>query len=77
MGVHDLIDYILSVVTAAFGWIGKSMWNDLQSQKHDLSTLREQIATERVHKNDLKDLTDAIFKKLDRIEDKLDGKADK
>ena len=53
------------------------MWDDLQHQKRGLANLREEVATERVHKNDLQHMTDAIFRKLDRIEDKLDSKQDK
>lgn len=53
------------------------MWDDLQHQKRGLTNLREEVANERVHKNDLQHMTDAIFRKLDRIEDKLDSKQDK
>ena len=77
MGLQELFGYVLGGIVAVLSWIGKNMWDDLQHQKRGLANLREEIATERVHKNDLQHMTDAIFRKLDRIEDKLDSKQDK
>ena len=77
MGLQELFDYVLGGIVAVISWIGKNMWDDLQHQKRGLANLREEIANNRVHKNDLKDLSEAIFRKLDRIEDKLDSKQDK
>jgi hypothetical protein len=65
------------VVSSVFGWLARQLWDAVGSLKKDLSNLREEIANDRVHKSDFRDLSDAIFRKLDRIEDKLDGKADK
>ena len=65
------------VVSSVFGWLARQLWDAVGVLKKDLSSLREEIANDRVHKSDFKDLSDAIFRKLDRIEDKLDGKADK
>ena len=77
MGLQELFAYVLGGIVAVLSWIGKNMWDDLQHQKRGLTNLREEIANNRVHKNDLKDLSEAIFRKLDRIEDKLDSKQDK
>lgn len=77
MSLQELFNVALTVVLGVFSWLGKTIWGDVQDQKHELATLREQIATERVHKDDLRQMTDAIFRKLDRIEDKLDTKADR
>ena len=66
-----------TLMATVFGWLARQLWDAVGSLKKDLSNLREEIANDRVHKSDFKDLSDAIFRKLDRIEDKLDGKADK
>lgn len=72
-----LINAGFTIMATVFGWLARQLWDAVGSLKKDLSKLREEIANDRVHKTDFKDLSDAIFRKLDRIEDKLDGKADK
>lgn len=76
-GFQWLINTGFAVISSIFGWLARQLWDAVGSLKKDLSKLREEIANDRVHKSDFKDLSDAIFRKLDRIEDKLDGKADK
>jgi len=72
-----LINSAFTALSTLFGWLARQLWDAVGVLKKDLSSLREEIANDRVHKSDFKDLSDAIFRKLDRIEDKLDGKADK
>ena len=72
-----LVNAGFTALSTLFGWLARQLWDAVSVLKKDLSSLREEIANERVHKMDFKDLSDAIFRKLDRIEDKLDGKADK
>lgn len=72
-----LINSGFTALATIFGWLARQLWDAVSVLKKDLSNLREEIANDRVHKSDFKDLSDAIFRKLDRIEDKLDGKADK
>ncbi len=66
------------------GWWLKTMWNSLRDLQKADQKLAEKVAAieilvagQYVRKDDLDRLSDAIFKKLDKIEDKLDGKADK
>ena len=77
MNFQDAFNFILTALVGLLTWLGKVMWDDNQHTKVDLAVLREEIANHRVHKDDLKDLSSAIFAKLDRIEDKIDRKADK
>lgn len=76
-GIQWLINAGFTLMSTIFGWLARQLWDAVGALKKDLSKLREEIANDRVHKTDFKDLSDAIFRKLDRIEDKLDGKADK
>jgi len=43
----------------------------------DITEIKVKLPSEYVHKDEFHHLTDAIFEKLDRIESKLDKKADK
>ena len=77
MDIQSIFNIIFGIGTSIFGWFARELWSAVQDLKKDLSELREQIPKEYVAKEDFKNFTDAIFKKLDRIEDKLDDKADK
>jgi len=62
----------------------KTMWESLNELRAADSTLADKVqrvevlvAGNYVTKSDMNILTDALFKKLDRIESKVDGKADK
>ncbi len=77
MDFQTAFNFVLGSLTGVLGWLARTLWDAVQTLKSDLAQLREEIATDRVHKDDFKSVADAIFRKLDRIEDKLDGKADK
>jgi hypothetical protein len=77
VGFQWVINAGFSLIATIFGWLARQLWDAVGVLKKDLSVLREEIANDRVHKSDFRDLSDAIFRKLDRIEDKLDDKADK
>lgn len=59
------------------GWILKTLWYAQKEMAHDLAKLREEMPKTYVPKDDFRDTMTALFKKLDRIEDKLDDKEDK
>lgn len=84
MDYQVLFNIALGVAAVVIGWL----WNDSRSQQKDLARKLEEsvkshnelavsIPENYVHKNDLRDLATELFKKLDRISDKLDQKADK
>lgn len=74
----------ISLAGALAGYVLKSMQQALRDLTTTDATLvgRVQsievlVAGQYVHKNDMDTLSKAIFHKLDRIEDKLDGKVDR
>jgi hypothetical protein len=77
MSFQDVLNLVLGTLIGIVGWIARTLWDAVTSLKNDLSKLREEIANDRVHKDDFKAVSDTIMRKLDRIEDKLDSKADK
>ncbi|WP_316655427.1 hypothetical protein [Ralstonia condita] len=54
-----------------------SAHTELGDVRKEMTDLALQLAKDYIRRDDFQAVTDAIFKKLDRIEDKLDGKADK
>ena len=81
---QTLINWILACGGALLGAMLNAIWNsvkDLQSADKALtkqvSEIEVLVAGSYVKRDDMDKLTTAIFTKLDRIEAKIDGKADK
>ncbi len=80
------VGFNLAIALVAFlgGWVLNSLRASIDSlQKADTSlttkvqTIEVLVAGSYVKRDDLDKLTSALFAKLDKIEAKLDGKADK
>lgn len=84
MDTQQLFNVLFAVVGVLGGWWMKAMWEGLSKletadrelgrQVNDLKVL---VAGDYVRSDKFDTTTKALFAKLDRIEDKLDGKADK
>ena len=77
MDVQSLINIGFAAFSAGVGWFAREMWSAVKVLKDDLSKLREEIANDRVHKDDFRDAMREIKEMLTKIFDKLDGKVDK
>ena len=81
---QTLFNYALALCGALGGWVLKVIWDavkDLQAADKVLvekvNTIEILIAGNYMSKSDFDKIAAAIFAKLDKIEDKLDRKADK
>ena len=79
-----LFNILVGIAGALGGFFIHVLWKgvtDLQSADkalaENVANLHVMVAGEYVKRNELKELTAALFAKLDRIESKLDGKVDK
>jgi hypothetical protein len=84
MGWQDAFNGIAGFLIVIFGWMLRNITDSVKGLREKDDHLNDKIndhevkvAAQYVHKDDMGSLRDAIFKKLDRIEDKLDGKADR
>jgi hypothetical protein len=82
--VPRLFDFVLSLLGILGGWWMKVMWEtvkDLQTADRQLteklSSIEVLVAGNYVKREEFDKIADAIFKKLDRIDDKLSNKADR
>jgi diaminopimelate decarboxylase len=81
----QIIFNVLVMIAGFFGgWILNAIWkavNDLQvtdSKMSDkISGIEVHLAGQYMRRDEVERMVDAIFTKLDRIENKLDAKADK
>jgi len=81
---QTLFNYALALCGAWGGWVLKVIWDavkDLQAADKVLvekvNTIEILIAGNYMSKSDFDKIAAAIFAKLDKIDDKLDRKADK
>lgn len=81
---QEIINWVLAGFGATLGFLLRSVWEavkDLQDADKDLADkvgrIEVLVAGNYVRKDEMSSTIAAIFVKLDRIEDKLDSKADK
>ena len=79
-----LVNWLLAGFGGLIGFLLNVVWQAVKDlQKADkiladrVGEIEILVAGSYITKTDFTNVTDAIFRKLDRIEDKLDGKADK
>lgn len=81
---QTIINWLLAGFGALIGFLLNAVWQavkDLQTADKQLATKVSEIevlvAGDYIKKDDFQTSIDALFKKLDKIEDKLDRKVDK
>jgi hypothetical protein len=81
---QNVFNIVIGIAGALGGWWMKAMWEavkDLKVADQQLATqvsdLKVLVAGDYVRREMFDRLSDAIFAKLDRIENKLDHKVDK
>jgi hypothetical protein len=77
MDWQPYINIGLASAFAIAGWFARQVWGAVQELKSDLKTLEVKLPIEYVRKDDLAETLSRIYQILDRIERKLDSKADK
>ncbi|MCL2658784.1 MAG: hypothetical protein FWD62_15515 [Betaproteobacteria bacterium] len=77
METRLLIDVLFGAGLAAVGWLARELWSVIKELKEDVSGLRENLPKEYVLKADMENALVRIDTKLDKIFDRLEGKADK
>ena len=84
MEPQSIFDIAISVIGALGGWILKTIWDAIKELQKDDKELSEKLSHVevlvaggyvKVDKFDM--VVNKIFDKLDKIDSKLDGKADK
>lgn len=81
---QTIINWLLGGFGALIGFLLNAVWQavkDLQAADKEIATKVSEIevlvAGDYIKKDDFQSSMDALFKKLDKIEDKLDRKVDK
>lgn len=81
---QNVFNIAIGIAGALGGWWMKAMWEGLKELQHTDGELTQQVnnlqilvAGQYMRREEFDKMSQAIFAKLDRIEDKLDKKADK
>jgi len=74
---QDLFNYIVGAVLALLGWLGRTLWDAVNSLKNDIKDIEVDLPTNYVKKTELDNRLDKIETILDKIFDRLEAKVDK
>lgn len=77
MGMNDILLTVMGAGLAVLGWFARELWDSVKKLNEALDTLRTDVSTFYVRKDDFKDFRSEILSFLQRIENKLDTKVDK
>jgi hypothetical protein len=75
--VQYIVDAVIALVGALFGWLFKIVWDAIRELKEDMKDTTKLIHENYVRKDDYRIEMAKIEAMFQRIMDKLDGKADK
>jgi hypothetical protein len=74
---QNTINIIITVTGGIGGWFMRELWTAVKELKADLAKLREELPHEYVVKNDYRSDVRELKDMLQKLFDRLDGKADK
>lgn len=74
---QSIINSLLGGALSALGWFARQIWDAIKELRSDLARVREELPSHYVPKDEFHQFSAVLFKKLDRIEDKIDTKKDK
>jgi hypothetical protein len=84
MNEQTVFNVLIGIVCSGMGWYMKTIFDSVKDLQHTDKELAEKVGQIEIlvaghycKKDDLEKMSHAIFAKLDRIEDKIDKKADK
>lgn len=77
MDWQTLINVFGGTALSVIGWFARMLWDADRELRADLARLREELPQNYVTKDDYRDDIRDLKAMLERIADKLDGKADK
>ena len=77
MDMQSIINLGVVAAFAVVGWLAREIWGAVKELRRDLHDLEINLPKEYVQKIDLDKRMERIEQMFQRIEDRLEGKADK
>ena len=77
MDVQYIVDGVIALTSAVFGWLFKIVWDAIKELQRDMKETNQTIHEQYVRKDDYRIDMAEIKGMFNRIMDKLEQKADK
>jgi len=77
MSTPDFLNYILLASVGVLGWFARELWSAVKDLRLDMITLKDYVAQNYTRKDDFKEFRSEILSFLQRIENKLENKANR
>lgn len=77
MDLESAFKIVVAVMLAGLGWFARQVWDAVKELREDLRKIEVELPKLYVTKPDFTEAMREIKQGLDKIYDKLDGKADK
>ena len=77
MELQQMFNLVAGLLGAIGGWLLNTMWQAVRSLETKVAAIDVLVAGTYVKKEEMVKMTDAIFHKLDKIQDAIERKADK
>ena len=74
---QSMVNLIITITAGGYGFVIKSMWDSVKNLDQQVGNLQVSVAGEYLKREEWKQDMQRLFDKLDAIDEKLDGKADK
>lgn len=74
---QELLNWIFGGVMALLGWLGRTLWDAVESLKKDVKDIEINLPSHYVRKDELEVRFDKIEVMLEKIFERLERKADK
>ncbi|CAB4126158.1 hypothetical protein UFOVP68_20 [uncultured Caudovirales phage] len=75
--IVNIVLFFMGVALAALGWFSRQIWDAVKVLREDLHKIEIDLPKNYTAKDEFNTAMEKIDKGLQRIYDKLDGKADK
>jgi len=73
----QVLDWVYNAILLVGGYLLRTLWEAVQELKSDLARLREELPKDYVARDDYREDIREIKALLNKMYEKLDGKADK
>lgn len=77
MEFQTVINIVIGTILSVTGWFARQLWDAVQKLKEDMKQIEIDLPTNYARKDELKERFDKLESMLNRLFEKIDGKADK
>ena len=74
---QSIINVCIGAAFSVVGWFFRQMWDATQKLKQDITNIEIQLPTSYVRKDEMNSRFDKLEAMIEKIFDRLEGKADK